>query len=190
MTDPRASIFAAVKAVVPGVWNDPGRIHAMDNLLDSFGVPRVSAARTLSKEGLDLIKSFEGLSLKAYPDPGTGGKPWTVGYGHTGSDVAPGLIITEAKAVELLRKDVARFEAGVRDLAGEHGTQHMFDALVSFAFNCGLGNLKTSTLLRKHNEGDYAGAKAEFSKWNHAGGKILAGLTRRRAAEAALYGAP
>lgn len=170
---------------------------AIDGIIGPSSLSAIGAAlgiarpeRTISKEGLDLIKSFEGLSLKAYPDPGTGGAPWTIGYGHTGSDVSPGLVITEAKADELLRKDVARFEAGVRDLAGSHGTQHQFDALVSFAFNVGVENLRRSTLLRKHNEGDYSGAAAEFPKWNKAAGRVLAGLTRRRDAEARLYRKP
>lgn len=162
-------------------------IPGVETALAIYEKAGLMTERTISKEGLDLIKSFEGLSLKAYPDPGTGGAPWTIGYGHTGPDVSPGLVITEAKADELLRKDVARFEQGVRDLAGTHGTQHQFDALVSFAFNVGLENLRRSTLLRKHNEGDYSGAAAEFPKWNKAAGRVLTGLTRRREAEARLY---
>lgn len=189
MTD-RKAIFDAVKAAVPNVWADPGHIHAMDNLLDALGVPRATERREINKSGLDLIKSFEGKELKAYPDPGTGGAPWTIGYGHTGADVYPGLVITEAQAEDLLRSDLRKFEDAVFKLVGWHATDNQFSALVSFAFNVGAGEggLKTSTLLRKHNAGDYAGAKAEFGRWNKAAGRVLPGLTRRRAAEAALYG--
>lgn len=189
--EPRKAIFAAVKDVAPGVWNDAGRIRAMDDLLDSFGVPRTSERREINKAGLELIKSFEGMVLKAYPDPGSGGDPWTIGYGHTGPDVYKGLVITEAQADELLRADLRKFEDAVFRLVGWHATDNQFSALVSFAFNVGAGEggLKTSTLLRKHNAGDYAGARAEFARWNRAANKVMAGLTRRRAAEANLYGA-
>lgn len=185
--EPRKAIFDAVKALVPDVWNDAGRIHAMDNMLDSFGVPRTSERREINRAGLELIKSFEGLKLKGYLCPA--GIP-TIGYGHTGAGVRVGQVITEAQAEELLRADLRRFEDAVFKLVGYHATDNQFAALVSFAFNVGAGEggLKTSTLLRKHNAGDYAGAKAEFARWNRAGGRVLPGLTRRRAAEASLYG--
>lgn len=186
--EPRKAIFDAVKDQVPGVWNDPGHIHAMDKLLDDLGVPRASERREINRAGLELIKSFEGLKLKGYLCPA--GIP-TIGYGHTGAGVRVGQVITEAQAEELLRADLRRFEDAVFKLVGYHATDNQFSALVSFAFNVGAGEggLKTSTLLRKHNEGDYAGAKAEFAKWRMGGGKVLNGLIRRRAAEASLYGA-
>ena len=188
---PRKAIFAAVRDQVPGVWNDPGHIHAMDNLLDALGVPRRAERRAINKAGLDLITAFEGLELQAYPDPGTGGAPWTIGYGHTGADVYKGLVITEAQADDLLAADLRKFEDAVFRLVGDHATDNQFAALVSFAYNVGPGEggLKTSTLLRKHNSGDYAGARAEFARWNKAAGRVMAGLSRRRAAEAKLYGA-
>lgn len=136
----------------------------------------------------DLIKEFEGVRLKAYPDPATGGKPYTIGVGHTGPEVKLGLVWTMAQVDAALAADLVKFTLGVRALVIKVATtQHQFDALVSFAFNCGLANLKSSTLLRKHLAGDHAGAKLEFAKWNKAAGKVMAGLTRRRAAEAALY---
>lgn len=138
----------------------------------------------ISGRGLALIKEAEGLRLKAYRCPAG---ILTIGYGHTGSDVKSGQIITEAKADELLRNDVARFEDGVRKMAGPI-TQGQFDALVSFALNLGLGKLMSSTLLKKHKAADYRGAAKQFLRWNKAGGIILTGLTKRRAAEAALYG--
>jgi lysozyme len=137
---------------------------------------------------LDLIKRSEGVRLSAYPDPGTGGDPWTIGYGHTGPEVHRGLVWTQAQADAALALDVARFADKVEKLIGDAATtQGEFDALVSFAFNVGAGNLASSTLLRKHKAGDKAGAAAEFGKWTHAAGRVLPGLVTRRAAEAALY---
>lgn len=140
----------------------------------------------IGPKGMALIKNSEGLELKAYPDPATGGDPWTVGVGHTGPEVKPGMVITEAQADGFLRSDLSLFESGVRNLV-PMVTQCQFDALVSFAFNCGLGNLKSSTLLKKHNAGDHDGAANEFVRWNKANGAVMRGLTKRRLAEAALY---
>lgn len=156
------------------------------------GVPRATAeGLTISDAGIQLIKRFEGLELRAYPDPGTGGKPWTIGIGTTvypnGQVVKAGDVITEAQAEEYLRHDLARFEAAVNKLTGGVATQGQFDALVSLVYNIGETALKHSTLLRKHNEGDYDGAAKEFGRWVNAGGRKLTGLVRRRAAEAALY---
>lgn len=139
--------------------------------------------RTTSDEGRALITRFEGEKLNAYLCPA---KIWTIGVGHTGPDVKPGMLITREKSQALLSLDLARFEAAVNRLCPVT-TQDQFDALVSFAFNVGSGSLQGSTLRRKHNEGDYAGAANEFARWNKAGGKVLPGLTARRAAEAKLY---
>lgn len=138
-----------------------------------------------SDKGVALIKRFEGLRLKSYPDPGTGGDPWTIGYGHTGG-IRRGMEITEAQADAFLRSDLARFEQGVANVAAKF-TQGQFDALVSFSFNVGLGNLMSSTLLKKHKAGEYQAAADQFLRWNRAAGKILPGLTKRRAAERELY---
>ena len=137
---------------------------------------------------LKLIKKWEGCRLTAYPDPATGGDPWTIGVGHTGPEVKPGVVWTQAQADAALQADLARFARGVWTAISEkETTQNRFDALVSFAFNVGLGNLLSSTLLRKHIAGDYVGAADQFIRWNRAAGKVLAGLTRRREAEAKLY---
>ena len=141
-------------------------------------------------DGIALVKSFEGCRLKAYPDPGTGGEPWTVGWGTTryanGQKVQPGDTVTQAEADALLRNDLAGTERQVKRAIGDAPTtQKQFDALVSFHYNT--GSLLSSTLLRKHKARDYAGAAAEFLRWTHAGGKVLPGLVKRRAAEAALY---
>ena len=139
---------------------------------------------TIGEKGLELIKSFEGLRLRAYLCPA---KVWTIGYGHTG-DVRGGQVITQSQADDLLKQDLRRFEIAVRKLAKVPLTQNQFDALVSFAYNVGEAALSRSTLLRKLNAGDLAGTKLEFAKWNKGGGKVLAGLTRRRADEANLFG--
>lgn len=142
----------------------------------------------ISEKGMDLIRDFEGLELTAYPDPGTGGDPWTIGYGHTGPDVHKGLKITNYEAERLLEEDVLKFERGVAKLVkAPRLLQHEFDALVSFSFNVGLEALRNSTLLQKLNAEDYVGAANEFLRWNRAGGKPMAGLTRRRKAEMALF---
>ena len=139
---------------------------------------------TIGEKGLELIKSFEGLRLRAYLCPA---KVWTIGYGHTG-DVRGGQVITQSQADDLLKQDLRRFEIAVRKLVKVPLTQNQFDALVSFAYNVGEAALSRSTLLRKLNAGDLAGTKLEFAKWNKGGGKVLAGLTRRRDAEANLFG--
>ena len=143
----------------------------------------------VSKEGLELIKKHEGCRLEPYKDPiGL----YTVGYGHLIGDGKTLPIewfrrFTKEEVDELLKKDVERFERGILRLCPNNLTQHRFDALVSFAFNLGLGNLQASTLRRKHNRGDVFGASQEFLKWNKAGGKVLRGLTIRRQDESNLY---
>lgn len=132
--------------------------------------------------GLALIKQWEGLRLTAYKDAvGI----WTIGYGSTGSHVKPGLRLTEAEAEALLRKDLARFEKRVNDLVKVPLSQEQFDALVSFDFNT--GKLHASTLLKRLNQGEYAAVPSELKRWSKAGGKTLAGLVRRREAEASLW---
>lgn len=143
------------------------------------------ALRRISAAGKASIKAHEGLMLKAYPDPGTGGDPWTIGYGHT-AGVRRGDVITEAQADAFLSADLERFEAAVRRLA-PNTTQGQFDALVSFAFNVGEAALAKSTLLQKHLAGDYAAAANEFGRWVNAGGRPMAGLVKRRAAEKKVY---
>jgi GH24 family phage-related lysozyme (muramidase) len=143
----------------------------------------------------ELVQEFEGCAKKrpdgrydAYPDPGTGGDPWTIGWGTTGPDVKKGTIWTKQQCDDRFAAHLEQFAAKVdRLLAGALTTQNQFDAMVSFAYNLGAGNLASSTLLKKHKARDYEGAAAEFGKWTKAAGKVLPGLVRRRAAEAALY---
>lgn len=139
----------------------------------------------LSQTGLDLIKEFEGLRLKAYSD--IGGVP-TIGYGTTGPDIKLGMEITKAEAEDLLRADVAAFERGVSNLVKVAINQNEFDALVSFSYNVGLNALRTSTLLRLLNaNADRAVVASEFLRWNKVGTQVVEGLTRRRKAEQALF---
>src|SRR5215213_1908543 len=128
-----------------------------------------------SSKGLGLIRLFEGLVLKAYPDPATRGDPWTIGYGHT-IGVKPGMTCSKTQADEWLAWDVSRFERAVERLVKVPLTQAQFDALVSFAFNVGEGNLAKSTLLRRLNAGAYAEVPVQLARWNKASGEILKGL--------------
>lgn len=143
---------------------------------------------TINSKGLALVKEFEGLRLKAYRDPD--GR-WTIGYGHTGSEVGSGDVITAKQAEALLSKDLNKFETVVHSAVKVKLNSNQFSALVSFTYNEGPGNLKSSTLLKKLNQRDYQGAANEFLRWNKGdGGRVLPGLTRRRAAERKLFLTP
>ena len=134
-----------------------------------------------------IVKHFESLNLKAYKCPAG---VWTIGWGHT-QWVGAGMVITESVAEELLDKDLELAINSVNSLVKVDLMQHQFDALVSLVFNIGHGNFSKSTMLKLLNERDYLGAANEFAKWRMAGGKVMPGLVRRRAAEANLFiGAP
>lgn len=142
-----------------------------------------------SQRGLDLIKRYEGIKLKPYRCPAG---LWTVGCGHLigNGNMLPDswnrkFTIEEVNA--LLATDVCRFERGIERYISAKLTQGMFDALVSFSFNLGLGTLQRSSLRQKINRGDYEGAKKVLLKYNKAGGKVLKGLDNRRKDEAALF---
>lgn len=136
-----------------------------------------------SDKGIALIKEFESLQLDAYLCPAN---VWTIGYGHT-SGVKPGDRISVYQAERYLRGDVIQYEQDVQRLVRVPLTQGQFDALVSFAFNCGTRALSTSTLLKKLNQRDYAGAGQQFQLWTHAKGKKLPGLVRRRLLELRMF---
>jgi len=138
----------------------------------------------VTANGVKLLQQHEGLRLKAYKDPvGI----LTIGYGHTGSDVKPNMVITKARAVELLINDLDVAENHVRRYVKVPLTQNQFNALVSFTYNLGGGTLKKSTLLKLLNEKNYEGASSEFRKFVFAGNKKLAGLVKRRADEQLLF---
>ena len=138
----------------------------------------------IGKQGLDLIKRFEGLELDAYmPTPID--VP-TIGYGHT-KTAKMGMKITERGAEELLKQDLAWVEKAVNKHATVPLTQPQYDALCSFVYNLGATNFRRSTLLKRLNEGKYVEAADELLRWNKQGKKVLRGLTRRREAERALF---
>lgn len=137
-----------------------------------------------NKAGLDLIKEFEGLRLEAYQDSvGV----WTIGYGHTGPEVHAGMTITQEKAEELLKQDLAYAEKYVERYLTVQVTPNQFAAMVSFTYNLGPHNFKSSTLLRCVNKRNPKDAANEFEKWCKAGGIVVPGLLRRRKAERDLF---
>jgi|TARA_R110001592_G_scaffold277820_1_gene545043 lysozyme len=138
-----------------------------------------------SKDGLQLIKDFEGLELSAYK---CAAGVWTIGYGHI-KGVQEGMSISEARANEMLNEELTEYENYINKGVTVPLSQCQFDAMVSWVYNLGNGNLSSSTLLKVLNSGDYAGVPAQMLRWNKAGGKVLAGLTRRRQAEADMFSA-
>lgn len=140
----------------------------------------------ISDKGLSLIKKFEGCRLAAYPDPATGGKPWTIGYGHT-DRVNKNDSITQSQADQFLREDLAHIYTTIGHCVKRAVNQNQFDALCSFIFNVGEGNFTCSTLLNKLNNGDFRGTGDEFLRWNRAAGRVMSGLTKRREAERTLF---
>jgi len=178
-------------------------VDAVNRAIGQATAAASRAGMTTSAAGVALIHSFESLRLKAYPDPGSkDGKPVTNGWGTTrdegGGPIQLGAVWTREKADRLFARDLRDVEIGVNLLlCGKPTTQGQFDALVSFAYNVGLDidedtlaeGLGDSTLLKRHLSGDFAGARAQFALWNKNDGKVMADLTRRRAAEAARYAA-
>lgn len=133
---------------------------------------------------VEFVKAHEGCRLTAYRDPvGV----LTIGYGHTGTFVTEGLEITQAEADSLLTADLGAAGAAVDRLVAVPINQDQFDALTSFVFNVGARAFENSTLRKKLNAGDRAGAADELLRWDHAGGNVLPGLTKRRAAERAMF---
>ena len=155
--------------------------------------------RTIGAAGVALIKRFEGCArlrndgmVEAYPDPGTGAEPWTIGWGATGKDhvhggrIGPNTVWSQQDCDTRLAEDLARYASDVvRAIGDAPTTQAQFDALVSFHYNTGA--IARATLTARHRAGDREGAAREFARWNRAGGRVLKGLVRRRAAEAELY---
>lgn len=142
----------------------------------------------ISQNGIDVAHYFEQCKLEAYPDPGSkDGNPWTIGWGHTGQEVVKGLIWTQAQADAAFLEDIAKFEEAIEDLVGVKLCQGEFDALVLFVYNIGVTAFRNSTMLRLLDACDLDGARGQFKRWNKNDGKVMRGLTRRRAAEVALW---
>lgn len=213
-TFPRKPIFDAVRTMLRRGFRqseverlDMAIENAIDRKRPVASVPRVPrndalrcvSPRRVSEEGIALIKRFEGCAslrsdglVEAYPDPASGGDPWTIGWGATGEGlepgtrIGPGTIWTKAQCDARLASDLVRYAGDVaRVLGGAPTTQAQFDALVSFHYNTGA--IARATLTRLHVAGDTQRAAAEFARWNKAGGRVIKGLVRRRAAEARLY---
>lgn len=136
-----------------------------------------------SQDGVDLIKHFEGCYLDAYLCPSN---VWTIGYGHT-KGVKEGDTIDQEAAEAYLIEDLEEFERHVLRLVEIRLSQNQFDALVSWTFNLGPGNLKASTLLNRVNFGPLSDVPFQIQRWTRSNGTVLAGLVKRRAAEAALW---
>ena len=136
---------------------------------------------------IEEIKRHEGCKLTAYPDPGTGGDPWTIGYGATGPDIHPGVVWSQEQADTDLSNRLHTLGDRIDAVVHVEINDNQKAALCSFAYNVGMGNLKSSTLLKKLNEGDYDGAAEQFKEWNKAAGHVLQGLVTRRQAESELF---
>ena len=192
----RQSEVDALDRAIDGASGDPGN---PSNISSLDRVPSVPSCR-IGPNGVALIKHFEGCArlrtdgvVEAYPDPGTGSDPWTIGWGATGPGldekgrIGPGTVWTRHECDARLDRDLVRYAQDVANtLDGAPTTQPHFDALVSFHYNTGA--IAQATLTKLHRVGDFTGALREFARWNRAGGRVLKGLSRRRAAEAKLYG--
>jgi len=200
----RTPIFDAVRALLGRKFqqSEVDRLdEAIDRALEADGATEDgeiddAAIRTASEHCVELLKQFEGCAkirhdgmIEAYPDPGTGADPWTIGWGAThmeGRNVCNGDCISQEQADALLEEHLMSYATEVAEaLNGAPTTQGQFDALVSFHYNTGA--IHTATLTKKHIAGDYEGAALEFSRWTRAGGQVMRGLVRRRDAEMALY---
>lgn len=143
----------------------------------------IGESMQISEEGKNLIKKFEGCELEAYK---CAAGVWTIGYGHIKTAVE-GMEISQSTADELFDEEIVEYENYVNTAVTVPLSQNQFDAIVSWVFNLGNGNLQASTMLKVINSGDHAGVPAQIKRWNKAGGKVLEGLIRRREAEALLY---
>ena len=193
----RKSLFDHVRRML-GRGFTQSEVEALDRAIDGAQdlsqdcAPGAPDCR-VGPEGLQLIRQYEGCArlrrdglVEAYPDPGTGGEPWTIGWGATGPDIGPGLVWTRSQCDARFEQDVARHARDVLGVLGSARTsQRQFDALVSFHYNTGA--IARATLTRLHIAGQFDRAADEFARWNKAGGRVLKGLVRRRRDEAALY---
>ena len=198
----RKPIFDAVRRVLGRKFRQ-SEVEAIDDAIDEaisasaddFHQDRVPSvpSRRIGSGGLQLIKQFEGFAwvrpdgmVEAYPDPGTGGHPWTIGWGATGPGIGPDTVWTRAQADARFEADLTRYAAEVAEAVGDCPTsQTQFDALVSFHYNTGA--IKRATLTRLHCAGQFDDAAQEFDRWKYAGGRVLRGLVKRRTAEKRLY---
>lgn len=175
------AIADAVRPLAPSAKLEPEDIPYIDALARNF-IARMPVIRRINEAGLEIVKEFEGLRLTAYQDVAG---IWTIGYGST-KGVKEGMQITLDEALARLKSDLDEAERGV-NTAAPIATDNQFSAMVSLAFNIGVGAFQRSTVLKRHNAGNYAGAAKAFGMWVRSGGKVRNGLIRRREAEAELY---
>lgn len=140
----------------------------------------------ISQRGLEALKRHEGLRLHAYPDPASGGEPWTIGYGRA-HGVTPGQQISADTAEQYLREDLQLVEDTIKETVAAPLTQGQFDALCSLIYNIGEKAWRGSTMLKRLNERQYMQAATEFVRWNKAAGKVMPGLTNRRVLEQKMF---
>jgi lysozyme len=186
-----AILMAIIMTAVPG--RAAGHLHqivipsvyTLGHLAHGDGTKRMG--RRINDAGIELIKRFEGCRLTTYR---CAANQLTIGYGHCGKDVKPGMTITLEEAERLLAEDLRRFEEGVERLVQVPITENMQAALVSFTYNMGIAELKNSTLLRMLNNKLYQEAAAQFGRFVYASGVLLPGLVKRRAAERELFLTP
>jgi len=189
----RKPVFDTVRELLDRGFRQ-AEVERIDRAIDAAcGAPQPAAELKPGSQAFELIKRFEGCAslrpdglVEAYPDPGTGGAPWTIGWGATGPDIGPGTVWTQEQCDARLVRDVKRHAAEVAKALGKAATtQAQFDALVSFHYNTGA--IARATLTERHCAGDHVAAMEEFARWNRAGGRVLKGLVRRRQAEARVY---
>lgn len=196
----RKVIFDSVRHIL-GRSLSQADVASLDRAIDRAGdleadcgaFKRGGQPNEISARGVALIQQFEGCArtrpdglVEAYPDPGSGGAPWTIGWGATGHGITSETVWTRQQCDDRLSSDLRRYARDVNDaLGGAPTSQAQFDALVSFHYNTGA--IRRATLTRLHRAEDYRGALSEFSRWNRAGGRVMEGLVRRRSAEARLY---
>lgn len=135
-----------------------------------------------------LVEQWESCKLIAYPDPATGGDPWTVGWGSTGTGITQGTVWTQSKADDdLTHRLVYEFAPGVQEVVAVELSAQQMGACVDLAYNIGVSAFQGSTLVKLLNQGDYAGAADQFLVWDRANGQVMQGLLNRRKAERALF---
>ena len=190
----RKPIFDAVRDLL-GRSFARDEVDMLDRAIDEAAGGPTANIRTIGPAGAALIHRWEACGrrranglIESYPDPGSAdGRPWTIGWGSTGPEIGPDTVWTQDQCDIRFERDLGRYAAEVAEAIGAAPTSpDQFDALVSFHYNTGA--IRRATLTRKHCAGDHAGAEAEFAKWVQNDGRVLRGLVRRRAEEAALYG--
>lgn len=158
-------------------------MRRLSTIWGSICSPNFGETMNISQNGLELIKHFEGCELEAYK---CAAGVWTIGYGHI-KTAEEGMVISQSYADELLEGEIVEYEDYVNTAVTAPLSQDQFDALVSWTFNLGNGNLNASTMLKVLNRGEYEEVPNQMKRWNKAGGKVLEGLIRRREAEANLF---